>query len=562
MCIRIVAALVIVAASCATAAKTPCRFAPLFDGNAVATNQTVAAEFLDAHVDWEKRFIRTIGVDPLTKLCYDGHRLDYDTGMPYHQPHLFAAPSKESIHVGVLARILKDANSPHSAGYRSLRIYDTMDEVFHVLESKIDALDQFTRDFPGYGGFFPWYSFYNTTDAETNKTVTKIKPIENGWTNRVPALDNGELFWAAFDLAFVLHRSYADVKDAKGVPLADRWDVVWQRMVKNGVKIFYNGSGNVNCVTVMSNQSLPVELNTYTSAGACMIDDPYEGELFTNMLYLLSDLPEAEKDLLWVRKRAMLKAVNLTVNASGALTNITVQRGFWFSAHEQWKYMMMPYRLSNANAAVFDNGERARTWYASAGGNVGAAPVGSFGGLQQPSPGMWASVNGPVGSNTDNFPYDSACGLPPVAVEQITSDAVITAYSAFPLLLCSNQCAGAAWLHNMLLARKGQNCYGSTESLNVTGATVAPLTTWDSKITTVLASLGGIGDITVDALGLENLLKFVKRIDAEWEREFPDWRKLPGSHLDFQLPMMQVPEVLPDFTTCNSTTDMDSCGPI
>lgn len=70
----------------------------------------------------------------------------------------------------------------------------------------------------------------------------------------------------------------------------------------------------------------------------------------------------------------MLQAVNYTT-ASGA--NITVccaciaphpstvawqvQRGFWFSAHENWKLAFLPYFDVDIAFSVFNNCERART---------------------------------------------------------------------------------------------------------------------------------------------------------------------------------------------------------
>ena len=67
----------------------------------------------------------------------------------------------------------------------------------------------------------------------------------------------------------------------------------------------------------------------------------YEGELFTWFLDLMTVWEsEEERDLMWIEKRAMLQAVNYTTEAG---RNITVQRGFWFSAHENWKLAMLPY---------------------------------------------------------------------------------------------------------------------------------------------------------------------------------------------------------------------------
>ena len=45
-----------------------------------------------------------------------------------------------------------------------------------------------------------------------------------------------------------------------------------------------------------------------------------------------------------------------------------------------------------------------------------------------------------------------------------------------------------------------QGPYGSTEAINVKGTEISPLVTWDSKITTVLAMLGGVSNLVEDGL--------------------------------------------------------------
>lgn len=534
----------------AAATAAPCRFAPLFNTSAIASDAATATAFLDTHAAGEAGFVRYLGVDPLTQLTYDGHRLDFVTGMPDGLPHLFSAPSKESLHVGLLARYLADQAWPELAPRpnRSAHVFASVDAALATLVQKADAIDAFNTEFPGFGGFMPWFAFANVTENGVNKT--QVTPV-NGWANRVPALDNGEFFWAAYAVRYVLQTAYPQAKDTKGVKLYERWHVIVERMVKNALTVFYAGDGNIRCVTALSNQSLPVEQNTYSADGGstCMLNDPYEGELFTVLVDLLTDLPQAEKKMMWVQKRPKLQSVNLTVNASGSNVNITVQRGWWFSAHEQWKYIMLPYRRAQSNWAVFQNGERARTWYASAGGAVSGPSTG----VVHPSPGMWASVTSPVTSNADNFDYFSACGVGPIAFETVQYDETITPYSSFPLLLLDDQRVGAAWLHNMISSRKGQNPFGTTESFNVTGTGVGSLCTWDSKENTLLSSLGGIADLNTLALGPQLTERFVYTVEVEWARVFPEARHpggLSGSALPFQLPQTVVPALLPDYTAC------------
>lgn len=47
----------------------------------------------------------------------------------------------------------------------------------------------------------------------------------------------------------------------------------------------------------------------------------------------------------------------------------------------------------------------------------------------------------------------------------------------------------------MVLGKKMQNPYGSTESERVDGTAVSSFVSWDSKVTTVAALLGGVSDL-------------------------------------------------------------------
>jgi len=339
-------------------------------------------------------------------------------------------------------------------------------------------------------------------------------------------LDNGELFWPAFLVAEVLKEKFPNE-----TKLQQRWENFWKRMAKNSATIFYAGNGDVRAVTKMTNQKLPLNQNNYTSGcGGCLLNDPYEGELFVVMMILFGDLPQSEKDLIWSKKLRLIQLVNF--NNKG-FQNITVQRGFWFSSHEQWKYMMLPYYESKTNWRVYKNGERARTFYA----------------LLKKSPGMWASVNGPVISNSEGFPYYSDCGIAQISFEPVTHDSVLTPYSAFPLFLVSPKHA-AVWLHNMIQAPSMQNCFGTTESLFSNGSYFAPLVTWDSKVTTVLAALNGTSTQTAKYLQKRNLLNtFVNMVESLWSQVFT--LPLSGENLDYQLPRVTVPINHRDFTSCS-----------
>lgn len=105
-------------------------------------------------------------------------------------------------------------------------------------------------------------------------------------------------------------------------------------------------------------------------------------------------------ETIWEGKRAKLQAVNYTTKAN---VTITVERGFWFSAHEQWKNLFLPYQLSSTYRRVFRNNERARTWNSRDKG----------------VPGLYAAVTGTAYSNKDSLKYYADCGLPEVSFQKV-----------------------------------------------------------------------------------------------------------------------------------------------
>jgi hypothetical protein len=106
-----------------------------------------------------------------------------------------------------------------------------------------------------------------------------------------------------------------------------------------------------------------------------------------------------------------------------------------------------------------------------------------------------------------------------------------------------------------------QSAIGSTEAINANGTEISPLTTWDSKATTVLAMLGGIGTITGRFLrqlpdnnvattnGTTMSTKydaFVKIVSCEYARVFES-ATLFGDDVSIALPQEEVPVVLSDW---------------
>ena len=323
------------------------------------------------------------------------------------------------------------------------------------------------------------------------------------------------------------------------VALGRRYENYVSLLKKNALAVFYAGGGKVRAVTqILDVKKENPDASNFKDACQCWLDDPYEGELFTNFLDLFGEWPSAaERESVWLFKREMLQRSELLTPQG----NITVQKGYWFSAHEQWKYLEMPYLMVDVNRRVFENGERARTWYSAHMIN---------------SPGLMASVNNVTYKN-DNPNYLSAAGIKQIAFQEINTTNVITPYGCFPSLLLpgNNRSVGLAWYHNMLRSPRGQGPYGSSEAQLTNGEAISPVITWDSKITTVWALLGGIQDIVAKYMRLENttfqpeplLKRFTSVIDREWSRVFPN---LQGEHIPFSYPQIAVPEKLSPFPSC------------
>jgi hypothetical protein len=144
--------------------------------------------------------------------------------------------------------------------------------------------------------------------------------------------------------------------------------------------------------------------------------------------------------------------------------------------------MVLPFMNVPYAARVFKNCEKARTLHSVENGLAG----------------MYASVNDV--SKNENIPdYNGAVGIQSIAFQTVQRSDVITPYSAFPSLL-ANEGVGLAWYCNMLQGPRMQGYFGSTEAVNLNGTLISPLTTWDSKVTTLVAMLGGMGPVIQQGL--------------------------------------------------------------
>ncbi len=166
-------------------------------------------------------------------------------------------------------------------------------------------------------------------------------------------------------------------------------------------------------------------------------------------------------------------------------------------------------------------------------------------------PGMFASVTSSIKTDTQLFDYFSDCGVEYLAYQKVTHRQLVTPYSTMTLFL-ADQATAAVWYHNMISGPAGESKYGSTEGILITGTEISPMTTWDTKITTVLGIVGGMSDIISAQLRRDQVyITFLKRVEKEWTLAFGSSQNIHDT-LNFYLPTVSIPKIKADFTTCNN----------
>ncbi|KAG6040848.1 hypothetical protein E4U41_006890 [Claviceps citrina] len=502
---------------------------------------------------WEGKFHQNdVAYNGANGMTYDGTQLDWTTGNRTKK-HPFSAaskelkPGKQAIQIMLYARAI--AGSKGAARFLTPNDLSKAPELAaSVLKTKLRTYLRFNQTHPGFGGFLPWMT---TSEDDLSPTWD--------WKNRVPALDNGELVWAVYACIHALQQSRDPAKQS----LANDWQK-WLDYVKTtATAVFYRGNGRVCAVAKLKDQSKPLDDpdQGYTCEGTSYLDDPYEGELFTHFLHSFGGLPRKEKDALWNAKRAKLVKREYDMAGYGPITVEEVKRPsvektpppfppaelmdilsrqkvsrYWFSSHEPWKVLELPYHDVDLVKRLHHNAERARTCNS----------------YVTKTPGLFASVNNSTDVATDEITgYISPAGIPSIASQKEQYHDVVTPYGAWPVLLF-DKAVGLAWWRNMVVAKKMQNPYGSTESTRVDGESVSALVTWDSKVLTVVALLGGVGDLVRAKMREDGIYEaFVSITQREYGRVFGKL-KLRGEDIALCLPRARVRDAgLDDFTMCS-----------
>jgi hypothetical protein len=510
---RALALALLALASSLPPAASRCRFALDYTCESLQQPAPLAA-FLLQYAQGQAAFAAAdgVGVDDASGLTFDGHALDYATGaLSPGGPHPFSAASKECIHVALLA--LAVGGSP-----LALAALGGAGRALDAAARKLASYTAFNASSPGYGCHLPWFE------------TPSMAPVGD-WASppRVPALDNGELAWAVLALAEALG-------SAGHASLAAGYSAWFACMAGSARAIFFQPDGSVAAVAVVRNASVPPPGNAYAPDGAARLDDPYEGETMTVLLDLCSSLSAAQREAMWAAKRARLVAATYT-SAAASGQAITAQAGWWFSSHENWKSALLPYAAAPTAARVLASTERARTHHA----------------LDHGWPALLASTTD-VAPGPGRAPpgYVSAAGVQALALDRGAFRTDVAAPYGAWLVLLHNASAGACWLRSVLAAPRAQGPHGATEAVAVNGSLISPLMTWDTSMTTVLASAGGVAGLVSSALARlpaggepaagapqSALDRFLARIESEYAAKFP---VVQGEGVGFALPAAAIPQ--------------------
>ncbi len=498
------------------------QFARQYTNEMMVNSASKREEFVEKLLRAESKFLQPgIAYNPLSGLTYDGHPIDFDTGELRGFPKNWSAASKESLHIMVLS-LAVSGNKGAKILISPDNVSEAQEVASKILERKITSYENFNKKYPGFGGYLPWFV---VTDRGMEPTWD--------WEDRAPALDNGQLAWSLMMASHALRREGY-------TKLSSRFADYWEMMAKNCVPMFFDKGHNlIRGVAKIKNVKGSVKSENYESEEVVYhVTDPYEGELMALFMTLYGKWDKPEDIVSIWHSKNLAKAVYETQDGH----KITVRKGFWYSVHEMWNFLVLPYMDDPLIKQVFMNGEKARSWY-SAENNI---------------PGLMASVNEPVSGNVSGK-YLSDVGIPQLATVAVTRQDVVSPYGAFPMIM-ADRGIGAAWLRTMLDGPSMVGPYGTTEAASTDGRRIAPLLTWDGKVTTVLALLGESTDMMREVLKeSEKYDQFLSLVSGEYAKVFGR-NSLEGTNLAFRTPTAVIPKNLPDFSVSRKVTDVLRSG--
>ena len=117
-------------------------------------------------------------------------------------------------------------------------------------------------------------------------------------------------------------------------------------LAQNARNVFFDGKG-VSAVALVLDSTLqnPASSNFRHDPMSGYLVDPYEGEMFVFFLCLFGNVTKQECDQIWLSKRPMLRSIEYQ--------GTTIQKGWWFSSHENWKVSYEGFKECDSLAYFF-----------------------------------------------------------------------------------------------------------------------------------------------------------------------------------------------------------------
>lgn len=226
----------------------------------------------------ESRFLAAgVGVNEVTALTHDGIGIDRGSLQLSGEPRVWSAASKESLHISILAKaILGDINAQRLIAGDDME--NATELALDMLDRKMTTYETFDREYPAFGGFLPWFS------SEDRGEGTKVYPRAE-WSDRFPALDNGQLAWSIYLVYNALSKMGFN-------ELAARYEARFSQMADNAKTLFFGPAGNsiagisrFEDADGQPDSSLPPEELRYIK-DSYLLTDSFEGELMVAFMTL------------------------------------------------------------------------------------------------------------------------------------------------------------------------------------------------------------------------------------------------------------------------------------
>lgn len=498
-----------------------CRFADSFDWGRLSSDTEIQDAYIRQVLKWDGRFASPgYGIDA-NGITRDKVAVDSSGRLVARSS--FTWGSKESLHIGMLALVVTRRplawhwmhGAEDEAHARSMAL--------DRLKKIMDKYEKFSTEYPGCGGFLP------INEISVDHDGFKLHSSQV----RLPGIDSGQLAWSMYAASIAL-------AGAGDPALAQRYQAYVDLLRLSAKTLWFVPEKHHLAATaeVLDTQQ-PCSVENREHVGR--LQDPYEGELMIMWVDLMSTWgPRENRNLIWRSVKQHQKAVTYSDSRlpSGP---ITVQRGWRFSAHEQWKYLVLPYTDNHLVARLLRNGEKARTWNSHL-HNV---------------PGLYGSCYAPAKSSLDDGGvalFVNTLGVPSLSMGFVENEQRLVApYAAFPLTLV-NRGLGLAWHRSMAARPKMQGSLGVVDASSTEADPRPSLTyTWDAKVTFDLAALGGLGPLIGQAF--DQVPERRKRFEEILESQHAPFATLTGEDTpDAPLPGRSETDAVP-----SSDPDMVGC---